>query len=1394
MAKSVSDLLKGLRSVLDKTEVDDQVKSFVQNNLMRPVDQKVIKPIQSGLQQVELARIQTQRDMPNIIDRAAQFTPFTATRFGGQELPKPLQRTGVPITKMVTSAAKTVAKNVNDSFAPLAFKVKTLPFAANEAQQAADRYLEQTQNIANAQKNGTITPESYRESMNVAQGHRQKVQSIQELTQKLKDEAVKKGLFGGVKTALTGLGLATGPTNVAISSTLSGGLNAALTDGDRAEAFGEGAAKGLEYAGVNKITAPVIDPIVEAVGRGRPLIQRLVARGLTQGAANVAEDNLTNLGTEGRLSSADENLISFIVGSVTSPLNKYDPNNSLLEITDDGAVKGLNKTFIRNKLGQFAKQYSLNDAFVDEKAIQVEEWMNKPILYKNAVTGETFTIPRWKGILQDPDFGLSTKQVDSKTGARLTPLSAKEAGGVSQEDINLRKLGQQLDKERLDVTKQQIEGAVDNKLDTEPMTKFIKLVDNKIKLKPTEPPIIKVTQTPQEVVDAQGNLIRFKNNQTIQETIDANREYFNKPVSRVEQETGLDPLAMKQLRKNKIVLPQEEPAPQSIKEEIELYRQRLNNAQPTETVEQKGRIEPQSVQSTTPETTQINPNQVSSTIKDGSTTTPVNREQLTQNVVQNGSKNLQPSEGNIPLKDEDLISKLTQALKEAKPLRSAQERLYDKARKIKFARMMGARKRVGGEKGFYTELGALKGELPKVDYESIRQQFDQPSVDRLFDIVRQHKGLDDWEKLTAEGGLAKILGQEGGSVPTKGEIEKLYAAFGKDFTEALLSKRSTFEKLGEAGLNLYNLPRSLMAGVGDLSGTLMQNLLFAYRHPILTSKNFVKEVKMFASNEFFKASQEEITSRPTYNLMKKAKLHLTDVGPLIQMREEAFMSNLAEKIPGVGKVIKASGRAYTGFLNRMRADVFDQMITSFKNSGGDIEDPAFLKSLGEFVNAGTGRGDLGVLEKSAPVLSQTLFSARKLAATAQMINPAFYIKAHPAVRKEALLTMMSFLGGGMAITSLADLIPGVEVGKDPTNADYGKIKIGNTRFNVWGSYQQIAVLMARLWKGYGTSSVTGKKFTLNEGYKPVTRLDLISRFFENKEHPTLSLILSALRGQNQVGEAFDATKEVLGRFIPMVLADGYDLYQEHGPVGMLGLIPSILGIPSQTYGRQIPTMERTPAGNASIKLKPVPGLEDAIINKITGKEVSNIPQAQWQGIIDNKKRETDIGIAKEELKTKGGSQVVGSSYLYVNEKGEAKEINLDRITSLPQPPAKTGNTSLDKEATSRYKSELNSIKNDIYDLLQQKQITEEQAAALFDQVDSQYRKAGGSKKIKIKSVDVPEAKVTTPSGRISLVKFGSNSPRLKLTSSPRKPSGKIKLKKLSKPTVKIAKSYYKGEL
>ena len=169
--------------------------------------------------------------------------------------------------------------------------------------------------------------------------------------------------------------------------------------------------------------------------------------------------------------------------------------------------------------------------------------------------------------------------------------------------------------------------------------------------------------------------------------------------------------------------------------------------------------------------------------------------------------------------------------------------------------------------------------------------------------------------------------------------------------------------------------------------------------------------------------------------------------------------------------------------------------------------------------------------------------------------------------------MFTFAGTGLTIASVAKL-GGASVSADPRNADFGKIKFGNTRYDPWGGFQQYIRLAAQLATGEIVSSTTGKKMTLGEGYKPMTRLDVAARFFEYKEAPVMSFVTSLLKGQTSIGEPFNVKKELVNRVMPMMVQDLQDLFREYGPEGLLRGVPGVFGIGSQTYSETSSLLEK----------------------------------------------------------------------------------------------------------------------------------------------------------------------------------------------------------------------------
>jgi len=522
----------------------------------------------------------------------------------------------------------------------------------------------------------------------------------------------------------------------------------------------------------------------------------------------------------------------------------------------------------------------------------------------------------------------------------------------------------------------------------------------------------------------------------------------------------------------------------------------------------------------------------------------------------------EPSEG-------DPVKRIIQALKEAKPIRAEQEALMKAERGKRIAKAKAMGEEMGGEAGFYAQLGSLKGKLPKAQFESLRGKITQQDIDFLFDRIRQSE-MNDWDKISAQTGLGKIFGEFGGQVPTESELKLLNDVFGKEFTDAVVENRTFLQKFMIGVEEVLNVPRAVMSSF-DLSAPFRQGAFFVGRSEQFASA-FGEMFKFFRSEKALQALNRDIASGANYALMREHGLALTDLGTALTTREERFMSNLAEKIPGIGKIIRASGRAYVGFLNKLRVDVFNDLLGKARTLGIDETDK-FLDDLTDFINTATGRGKLpGKLENTAVALNSVFFSPRLMASRINLLNPAFYISKEPFVRKEALKSLFTFAGAAFIILGLAALA-GLKVGTDWRSSDFAKIKIKNTRIDILAGFQQYIRMAGQLITGEYVSSVTGKVFTLGEGYKPITRFDILLRQLENKEAPVASFITALLRQKTFMGEDINVTKEIAERFTPMVLSDLVEMAKTNPkllPLGILGLF----GVGIQTYEKKFTRSKR----------------------------------------------------------------------------------------------------------------------------------------------------------------------------------------------------------------------------
>lgn len=538
------------------------------------------------------------------------------------------------------------------------------------------------------------------------------------------------------------------------------------------------------------------------------------------------------------------------------------------------------------------------------------------------------------------------------------------------------------------------------------------------------------------------------------------------------------------------------------------------------------------------------------------------------NDVEGGGAAIAPDPSNptpVPVEQPDVVTRVTEALRGAGKAREEQTKLYKEERNKRIAAVRAAQQPGKGEESLRDALSALKGELPKADFEAVGPMFSQADIDELHNIVISTETLTPLGKVSAQKGLFNLMQ---GKVPAPKELEYLSKAFPADFIKTALSKRSTLSKNYDTFKEVWNLPKSLMASA-DLSAPLRQGIGLAHRKEYwqATADMFGFADPVYGKKRFDQLS-EYIETHPNYALAEESGLSLTNIsgrGP----NEDAFSSHLGEKIPVISHIVKGSERAYVGFLDKLRFDTFNSMIDEASKAGLDPADVG--KSVARYINVMTGRGGLGKLESVSEELNLALFSPRLISSRLQILTaPAqavfgkgFIADLPPALRKEAAKSYASIIGQ-YGIAAGAATLAGMTIEDNPLSSDFGKIRDGNTRVDMGAGLAQYITAGARAVMRESKSIKSGETRDLTK--RGDTPLDSDLKFLFNKLSPTMSLIIDQQRGTNAVGEEFTWGKAILDRMVPMGIPDIIDTLKEHpNQKGALYAVLGLLGAGLQNF-------------------------------------------------------------------------------------------------------------------------------------------------------------------------------------------------------------------------------------
>lgn len=310
-------------------------------------------------------------------------------------------------------------------------------------------------------------------------------------------------------------------------------------------------------------------------------------------------------------------------------------------------------------------------------------------------------------------------------------------------------------------------------------------------------------------------------------------------------------------------------------------------------------------------------------------------------------------------------------------------------------------------------------------------------------------------------------------------------------------------------------------------------------------------------------------------------------GLAIMGKSDYFGSGLPERIPGLGRAYSASELAFEASANKMRLELYKKWYTNDMKKLAEVGMPEdYPKNLSRMINSLTGQGDFNSpLTKNA--LNVFFYSA------GFMRSQVDKLLLHPLgigiggirykdiagknmwnpVAQKAAFNLMKIVATTASMMAVANAIKPGSAELDPRSADFGKIKVGDTRFDITGGMNQFVVLGARLLpiiinQGYIKNSNTGvlTKLNLNK-FGSKDGFQVAIDFFTNKNAPNAALVVSTFRGQDVTRTEPSLGKIAKRALLPMTAQNVIELYSNPNRANAFwATFFDLLGASANTYG------------------------------------------------------------------------------------------------------------------------------------------------------------------------------------------------------------------------------------
>ena len=395
-----------------------------------------------------------------------------------------------------------------------------------------------------------------------------------------------------------------------------------------------------------------------------------------------------------------------------------------------------------------------------------------------------------------------------------------------------------------------------------------------------------------------------------------------------------------------------------------------------------------------------------------------------------------------------------------------------------------------------------------------------------------------------------------------------------------LTMAKSIKEAGEAIINnamvsfnfIAENSRAIVASV-DNSLWGRQGLSVLFRRPDVWAKDFAKSwrdiYQVFkggnkSGDDIMNGVKTEIYSRENY---MKGRYTPTGERKLdIGIREEEFPTSAPSRIPALGRFFRAAEVAYEVGAMRLRVDVADKFYSMAERTEVDMTNKFEIGSINEMINSMTGRGRMPLGEATQAGINKVFFSVKFFKSNFDKLTLHAGSKMSSSARKQAGINLLYLIAGIAIILAIAKKLDPDSVTFDPTNANFGKIKIGNVRFDVTGGMSSLVILASRLIFQKTTSSITGTVTKLGEGFGTPTGMDMFWNFMENKFSPMFSVIKEIVKQRTFEGSRPTVLAEIQNLTVPIIIEEGMTAAKSEGfATIMLALIAEAIGISANAY-------------------------------------------------------------------------------------------------------------------------------------------------------------------------------------------------------------------------------------